>query len=112
MTVVCMQQITPQDLHERLQQHNEKPLVLLDVRESWEFEICAINGARNIPMGDITQQIDTLDPEQPLVVICHHGIRSQQVGAYLEHNDFEQIINLAGGMDRWASDVDPDMATY
>lgn len=106
-----MQQMTPSQLRDYLETASTAPL-LLDVREPWEFDICAIDNSILIPMGQIPAKIDTLNPDQEIVVICHHGIRSAQVCRYLEHQGFEQMINLAGGVEAWAKDVDIDMAVY
>jgi len=106
-----MRQMTARELDSRLRQGGEGPL-LLDVREPWEFHICHIEGARLLPMRHIVASLDELDPHRETVVICHHGIRSQQVALYLEHRGFSRIINLQGGMAAWARDVDPETATY
>lgn len=103
--------MTARELHTRLQARDGQPL-LLDVREPWEFRICRLEGARLLPMRHIVAYIDELDPNQETVIICHHGIRSQQVALYLEHRGFSRVINLSGGMAAWAGDVDPAMATY
>ena len=63
-------------------------------------------------MGQIPAKLDQLDQQQEIVVICHHGIRSANVCHYLEHQGFDQMINLSGGVDAWARDVDIDMAVY
>lgn len=89
----------------------EQPL-LVDVREPWEFQICHITGSRLIPMREIRQQIGTLNPHQEIVLICHHGIRSKQVGYALENVGFTQLINLTGGLNAWAKEVDQNMQTY
>lgn len=86
--------------------------VLLDVREPWELAICRIQGSVHIPMGQIPAAIPQFDPEQAVVCICHHGIRSYQVARFLEHQGLAQVINLEGGVAAWARDVDPSMATY
>lgn len=86
--------------------------LLLDVREPWEFKVCRIEGSQLIPMREIPAKLKTLDPEQEIVVICHHGIRSRQVCHFLEHNGFTQVINLNGGVAAWARDVDLQMETY
>jgi rhodanese-related sulfurtransferase len=90
----------------------ESPPVLLDVREPWEFGICHLEGAHLLPMRNIPDSLDQLDPQSEIVVICHHGIRSRQVAMYLEHYGFTNIINLEGGMAGWARDVDTNMPTY
>jgi len=85
---------------------------LLDVRQPWEYELCRISDSTLIPMRDIPSRIDELDKNQETVVICHHGIRSRQIGRYLEQAGFSNIINLKGGVANWAKHVDDSMATY
>lgn len=104
-----MQTIQAQQLADYLQQ--QTPL-LLDVREPAEYEHCYIPGSILIPMGDIMARIAELEPDQETVVICHHGRRSHQVCLYLEQQGFSQVINLEGGVDAWAKQVDPSMPTY
>jgi rhodanese-related sulfurtransferase len=106
-----MKQMLPRDLAARLRDRNEPPL-LLDVREPWEYGICRIEGAQSLPMRQIPAALDELDRDRELVVICHHGIRSQQVAMYLDHQGFRNVINLQGGVAAWARDVDPAMPTY
>jgi len=60
----------------------------------------------------VPMRVGELDPDKPLVVICHHGARSAQVGYFLERNGFAEVINLAGGVAAWAEQVDPAMARY
>ena len=93
------------------QLETEKPL-LLDVREPWEYEICHIDGSINIPMGHIPQQLSKLQGATEIVVICHHGIRSQNVIRFLQHQSVDGLVNLDGGVDAWAREVDPDMPLY
>ncbi len=90
---------------------NEKPL-LLDVREPWEYEICHIDGSINIPMGHIPQQLAQLQGATEIVVICHHGIRSQNVIRFLQQQSVDGLVNLDGGVDAWAREVDLDMPLY
>lgn len=93
------------------QLQNEKPL-LLDVREPWEYEICHIDGSINIPMGHIPQQLAQLQGATEIVVICHHGIRSQNVIQFLQQQSIKGLVNLDGGVDAWAREVDLDMPLY
>jgi len=88
-----------------------KPL-LLDVREPWEFEICHIDGSVNLPMSQLPRYLDRLDDADEIVVICHHGVRSLQVAGYLQQQHDAELINLDGGVDAWAREVDPAMALY
>ncbi len=104
-----VKQITPQELQSLLAK--EKP-VLLDVREDWEVAQARMSDAIHIPMGQIPARLGELDKIQPLVVICHHGMRSQQVAQYLEKNGFADISNLAGGIDAWAEQVDTSIPRY
>ena len=106
-----MREISAQQLKDYLQAATPAPL-LLDVREPWEYEICHIEGAKLMPMQQIPQTFKTLDPQQEIVVICHHGRRSLQVVGYLERMGFTRLINLTGGVDAWAHDVDRSMPTY
>ena len=107
-----MRQIRPAELKDWLDDpRREKPL-LLDVREPWEFERCHLEGAELLPMASIPSRYGQIDPERQVVVICHHGVRSFHVARFLEHNGFTNVINLTGGVDAWAKEVDPKMAVY
>jgi rhodanese-related sulfurtransferase len=86
--------------------------LLLDVREPWEFEICHIEGSTNLPMGQIPQGFEDLPDSSEIVVICHHGVRSQQVIRFLQGQMTASLINLDGGVDAWAREVDRDMPLY
>lgn len=87
-------------------------VVLLDVREEWEVNLCAIAGSRHIPMNEVPERVDELPREGALVVVCHHGMRSMQVAQWLRAQGFDNAINLDGGIDQWARLVEPAMATY
>lgn len=103
--------MTATGLNDYLKTANPAPL-LLDVREQWEFETCHIENSQLVPMNRIPSAMNELDPDQEIVVICHHGIRSRAVAVYLANNDFSRIINLSGGIDAWAKQVDQTMPTY
>ena len=89
-----------------------EPIELLDVREGWEVNLCAITGSRHIPMNEVPDRVDELPRDRALVVVCHHGMRSLQVAQWLRAQGFENAINLDGGIDEWARAVEPGMATY
>ncbi len=90
----------------------ESPL-LLDVREPWEFDICHIDGSINLPMGQIPQNLARFEDCENIVVICHHGIRSQQVIRFMQSYLTEaNLVNLDGGVEAWAREVDGDMPVY
>ncbi|OQW91503.1 MAG: sulfurtransferase [Beggiatoa sp. IS2] len=106
-----MRHFTPTKLNAYLQ-NNLHPPLLLDVREPWEFQICRIEGSQLLPMRQIPLSLSTLDSEQEIVLICHHGIRSRQVGLFLEGMGFTDVINLSGGVAAWSQEVDKTMPTY
>ena len=72
----------------------------------------AIPGATHIPMGDIPSRLQELDPEQPTVVLCHHGARSLNVTMWLRQQGLEHVQSLAGGIDQWSRSIDPTIARY
>ena len=85
---------------------------VLDIREPAEVAICVIDGSLTMPMQQVPARIDTLPRSQPLVVVCHHGVRSAMVTAFLRDNGFDQAWNLAGGIDAWSRHIEPDMPRY
>lgn len=89
----------------------DKPL-LLDVREEWEFEHVSLPGSHHLPLGELPAGEPDLDPDQPVVCICHHGVRSLQAAAFLQHRGFTQVHDLIGGIDAWSREVDPGVARY
>ncbi len=105
-----MEQITPQGLKARLDRRD--PLVLLDVRQSWELQLCRLAGATHIPIEEIEFRTEELNAEDEIVVFCHQGIRSAAVAEYLRQLGFKRVVNLAGGLDAWAMTVDPTMPRY
>lgn len=107
-----MREVTPVELSEWLGDPSRPAPLLLDVREPWEFRVCHIDGSRLMPMGSIPARLTELDREAEIVVVCHHGVRSARVGAFLEYQGFRNIINLAGGVADWATQVDPHMPKY
>ena len=107
-----MQQISAVQLDAWLRDESRSKPFLLDVREPWEFETCKIAGSQSLPMRSIPQRIAELDSDTEIVAICHHGMRSMQVAAFLEQNGFGKMYNLQGGVAAWAAQVDPKMPTY
>ena len=86
---------------------------LVDVREPWELEKARIEGSKNIPMGEIpTRAHQELDPDEHIVVICHHGIRSLSVTNWLRQQGFDKTQSIRGGIDGWARTVDPKIPLY
>jgi rhodanese-related sulfurtransferase len=106
-----MRHCRPRELQERLRAASPSPQ-LLDVREPWEFALCRIEGAVNLPLRHLARAPALLEPRRETVVICHHGIRSRMAGHHLERMGFTDVVNLSGGVAAWASDIDAAMATY
>ena len=106
-----IRQISVHELKDKLDQ-GANDFVLIDVREPWELNVCAIPGAMSIPMRAIPARYPELPKDAELVLMCHHGIRSQQVAYFLERQGFTRLNNLAGGIAAWARDIDPKMPTY
>lgn len=105
-----MREITARELKDRLAAGARPQLV--DVRENEEVAICRLDDALHIPMGDVPGRLHELDPDRELVVYCHHGQRSAAVVAFLEQHEFADVVNLRGGIDRWAVEVEPKMPRY
>ncbi len=89
------------------------PPFLLDVREPWEVQTAAIEGSLLMPMGEVTSRAHTeLDPDAPVIVLCHHGMRSLSVTMWLREQGYEQAQSLAGGIDHWSRVIDPSIPKY
>jgi rhodanese-related sulfurtransferase len=86
---------------------------LIDVREPWEFATTHVEGSVPMPMGDVPARAhQELDPDERLVVICHHGLRSMNVTVWLRGQGFEQAQSLRGGIEAWSQEVDANVARY
>lgn len=94
----------------RLLQSGEAKLI--DVREPYENDICKIEGSTLIPMNTIPSNLDKVPDSGPVLLCCHHGSRSMQVTQYLRQNGYANAINVAGGIDAWAREIDPSMQRY
>ncbi len=91
---------------------NKADIVLIDVREPHEYEICNIEGSKLIPLGELKDRTDELNPQDDIVIHCHHGGRSMKAATFLVENGFNKVKNLKGGIDEWAEKYDSDMARY
>mgnify|MGYP001620129242 CR=1 FL=1 len=107
-----IRQLQPLELEAWLNDPSRSAPLLLDVREPREFEYCRIDGSYLLPIGQVTERHGELKPEQEVVVICHHGVRSMQVARFLEHTGFASVYNLQGGVDAWSREVDAGMPKY
>lgn len=85
---------------------------VLDIREPAEVAICVLSDSIVVPMQQVPDALETLPRDTPLVVLCHHGMRSAMVTNYLRGNGFDNAWNLQGGIDAWARLIDTQMARY
>jgi rhodanese-related sulfurtransferase len=102
--------ISAQQLSDQLQ--TEPPPQLLDCRELSEWNYCRIPSAQHIPMGQVPARVKELDAKRPVVVYCHHGMRSYSVCEFLVRHGFAQVANLSGGIDAWSCQVDSNVPRY
>jgi adenylyltransferase/sulfurtransferase len=103
-------EITPQSLRQRLDRGDK--LLLIDVREPWEHQLCSIDGAKLLPMGTIPANLQSLDTGDDVICYCHHGVRSLDVTVWLRGQGVEGAMSLAGGIDRWSTEIDPNVPRY
>jgi rhodanese-related sulfurtransferase len=103
-------QILPMELKQR-QDKGEKVL-LVDVREPGEFQICRIEGAKLIPLGALPSHVQFLPEDEEVICYCHHGIRSLDAAVWLRQQGIERAKSLAGGIERWSLEIDPNIPRY
>jgi rhodanese-related sulfurtransferase len=104
-------EINPEEVKSKLDARES--FTLLDVREPWEFATAKIDGAKLMPMGDVPMRAhQELDPEDHVVVVCHHGVRSMTVTAWLRQQGFEKAQSMRGGIDAWSRRVDGKVPMY
>ena len=102
--------ISPTELKERMTRGDD--IQVIDVREPFEHEVARVEGAQLLPLSRFPEWADALDPEAEIIFMCHHGIRSAQVCAYLARQGFKRLYNLAGGIDSWSWEVDESVPRY
>ena len=103
-------EITPAETKQRLERGDK--ILLIDVREPWEFETCRIEGAKLVPMGTIPANLQALDTDDDVICYCHHGVRSMDVAAWLRGQGVAGAKSMAGGIDRWSLEIDPQIPRY
>jgi len=106
---MSIREITPTELQQLLAGDN--PPSLIDVRQEGEAAICSIDGSTLIPMNTLPQRLQELPRDRAVVLYCHSGMRSMMAGQWLSQQGFD-ALSLAGGIDRWAREIEPDMARY
>lgn len=105
-------QITVKELAKHLA--NERDVLLLDVREQWEYDHTHLDGCLLIPLGELPIRAESLSipKDRTVVVYCHHGIRSLSGAAVLKQHGFTNVFSLHGGIDAWSQEVDPEVPRY
>lgn len=104
-------EMSVEELRERFE--NGEPVTVLDVREPAEREVAELEDDFFIPLGELPGRVDELrEVEEPLVVYCHHGMRSLRASKFLRDEGFGEVFSLAGGIDAWARKIDPEVPTY
>jgi adenylyltransferase/sulfurtransferase len=105
-------EITTQELHRRLLSGED--LTIIDVREPGEYQIVRMNGARLIPLNEIERRIGELKglENKEIITHCHHGVRSLRALDKLKRAGFKNVKSLHGGIDAWASEIEPDLVRY
>lgn len=102
--------ISPKELKTRLDK-GEK-LVLLDVREQWEYDLAKLTGSILVPLGTLPQSVAKLNRDEEIIAICHHGMRSADATNFLLQQGFTNVKNLVGGIDAWSVQVDGAVPRY
>jgi rhodanese-related sulfurtransferase len=105
-------EISASELASKLADGKSAELILLDVREPWEFATAKIEGSTLIPMGEIPARVQELDPEAHIVTICHAGVRSMNVAVWLRNQGLEKVQSLRGGIDAWSREIDSGVPRY
>ncbi|MDO4906100.1 MAG: rhodanese-like domain-containing protein [Lautropia sp.] len=107
-----MQRLSPHELAEWLAGPHDRHPFLLDVREEWEFELAHLPNSVLIPLGELNHHLNRLPIDRPVVIICHHGVRSLMAGRILSHHGLEAIYDLRGGIDAWSVEIDRSIRRY
>jgi rhodanese-related sulfurtransferase len=103
-------EITPREV-KALLERGEK-FFLVDVREKWEYDTSRIEGATLIPLREIPSNLARIEEASEVVLLCHHGMRSLDAAAWLRSQGVATARSMAGGIDRWAVEVDPAVPRY
>jgi len=102
--------ISPKDLKKSLDSGEQ--LVLVDVREEWEYSLAKLDGSILIPLGTLPQSLGQLNRDSEIIAICHHGMRSADATNFLLQQGFQKVKNLVGGIDAWSTQVDGAVPRY
>ena len=107
-----IRELAPAELHRWRADAQRRPPLVVDVRDDWELERCALSESMHVPMRELPARLGELPRDRDLVVVCHHGVRSLFAARFLAGSGFSPVFNLTGGVEAWAADVDPTLARY
>lgn len=107
-----IREIRVRDLARQLE--NGHSYYLIDVRQQWEHALAALPDSILMPLGLLNATAETLDvpKDAPIVVYCHHGVRSRTGARILQEAGFSNVLSLSGGIEAWSEEVDPDVPRY
>jgi rhodanese-related sulfurtransferase len=103
-------QISVKEVSERVARGDK--LLLVDVREQWEYDLCKISGATLIPLGTIPANLNAFLDADEVICYCHHGMRSLDAASWLRQQGVESAKSMAGGIERWSVEIDPSVPRY
>lgn len=103
-------QISVKEVSDRVARGDK--LLLVDVREQWEYDLCRIPGAKLIPLGTIPANLNAFLDAEEVICYCHHGMRSLDAAAWLRQQGVESAKSMAGGIERWSVEIDPRVPRY
>jgi rhodanese-related sulfurtransferase len=103
-------QITAKEVSERMAR-GEKVL-LVDVREQWEYDLCRIPGAKLIPLSTLPANLNALRDADDVICYCHHGMRSLDAASWLRQQGIERARSMSGGIERWSVEIDQQVPRY
>jgi rhodanese-related sulfurtransferase len=103
-------EITPLEVKKRLDRGAK--ILIVDVREHWEYAHCRIENALHIPMGSIPSNLQKLDTDEEVICYCHHGMRSLDVANWLRSQGVLSAKSMSGGIERWSAEIDPKVPRY
>lgn len=104
-----MDRLTPEQARQALA---DDEAVLIDVREPVERDVARLPGGLDIPLGQLPDHLDAIPRDRPLILMCHHGVRSAMAAGFLERNGFTGVCNLEGGIDAWSRKIDARVPRY
>ena len=104
-------EISPELVREMMET-DEEDVILLDVRDDWEWEVAHLEGAIHIPLDELGFRLKELNPHNEIVCYCHVGERSIDACLVLWEAGFRKVRSMTGGIEAWSELVDPTVPRY